>query len=555
MNRVHNKKEPTFSTLSKSRPETAQADKNRTRSTTVDVQDESSVYPINRVSDSFLKWLRKHADEIKREWARRLSTLSDSYLETTLDELAGTVSGAFEGNFEYLSSGRLDQIEQFIDYITEKRLQAGFSLSEVQKAFELFRVIVIARLKSERRLTLLADSVDSINGCLSYTIHKFSDHFQRMHELSITEHARNLERAISLRTSELAASERRYKTLVEGINDGYFVIQDQRIVFANQAFCSMHRAPLKKTLGRLFIDFVAPESRETLLKAYGEIMNGGSGPGPVQYLLAEEPVEQAYREVRARLADLGAGPVLIGICRDISERVSMEAKVRENEQMAYVGRLSASLSHEIRNPLSSIKMNLQILERKLELDGYDRRRLEITVHEVSRLEDILRQLLDTARPLTLNKAPADLTLIARRCVDLLEPKAQEKSLRIIERHSRNLPVIELDSAKIEQAVINLLLNAIDAAPYGGRVSIWTRLLKGKDFTLLELGVRDNGSGIPSDQAQRLFTPFSTSKTHGSGLGLSNVKRIVEAHSGTIEARSRKGQGATFLIKLPILTRS
>lgn len=540
MSRTDNKKEPNLSKPSKS-------------PTFGNTLEESFVYPVNPVSNTFLRWLRKQADEIKREWAHRLSTLSSSYLETTLDELAGTVSGAFEANFEYFSSGRLDQIERFIDYITEKRLQAGFALSDVQKAFELFRFIVMDHLKSQRRLTLLAESVESINGCLSYTIHKFSDHYQHMHELFITEHARDLEQAITVRTAELAVSERRYKTLVEGINDGYFVIQNQRIIFANQAFCSMHRAPLKKTLGRLFIDFVATQSREPLLKAYGEIMNGASGPGPVQYILAGEPTESAYREVRARLADLGAGPVLIGICRDISERVSMEAKVRENEQMAYVGRLSASLSHEIRNPLSSIKMNLQILERKLELDGYDRRRLEITVHEVSRLEDILRQLLDTARPLTLSKSPADLTSIARRCVDLLEPKAHEKSLKIIERHSRSLPVIELDAAKIEQSVINLLLNAIDAAPSGGQVSIWTRLLKGKDFPLLELGVKDNGAGIPSDQASRLFTPFTTSKTHGSGLGLSNVKRIVEAHSGTIEAHSRKGRGATFLIKLPIVT--
>ncbi len=98
-----------------------------------------------------------------------------------------------------------------------------------------------------------------------------------------------------------------------------------------------------------------------------------------------------------------------------------------------------------------------------------------------RLEDILRQLLDTARPLTLNKAPADLTLIARRCVDLLEPKAQKKSQNSLKLHSRSLPVIELDSDKIQQAVINTLLNAIDAAPYGGRVSIWTRLLDGHEL--------------------------------------------------------------------------
>jgi signal transduction histidine kinase len=84
----------------------------------------------------------------------------------------------------------------------------------------------------------------------------------------------------------------------------------------------------------------------------------------------------------------------IGICHDISERVAMESKIKDHERMAYVGNLSASLSHEIRNPLSSIKLNLEILSRKLDLDGYDRRRLEITTHEVSRLETILRQLLD-----------------------------------------------------------------------------------------------------------------------------------------------------------------
>ena len=219
--------------------------------------------------------------------------------------------------------------------------------------------------------------------------------------------------------------------------------------------------------------------------------------------------------------------------------------------MAYVGHLSASLSHEIRNPLSSIKMNLQILARKLELDGYDRRRLEITVHEVSRLEEILCQLLDTARPMTVNKEPVNVSAIVGSCVSLLEAKAQEKNLKIIERHPRITSPIEADSAKLEQAVINLLLNAIEASPENGTIEVWIKNYRNGEDHFVEIGVKDTGPGISPDQLPNLFTPFNTSKSQGSGLGLSNVKRVVEAHSGSVEVRSHKGRGASFLLRFPI----
>ncbi|MGC8602659.1 MAG: two-component system sensor histidine kinase NtrB [Desulfomonilaceae bacterium] len=499
-----------------------------------------------------LDWLKIESVTIIQEWVDKLSTLSPSYRRRKREELMGTVSEAFEAYVEYISYGRLDRIQRFIDHITEKRLLTGFPLSDVQKAFELFRLVALNRLVVQKGFSLLARSLEPINACLSYTIHKFSDHYQHMHELSIRKHAKNLEHEISVRTAELAASKRRYQTLVEGINDGYFVIQDHRIIFANSAFCSMHRAELKDILGKPFAWFVDEESRKSLLEGYQEILSGGAGPGPIQYILAGEPRESAYREVRARLADLGDGPVIIGICRDISERVSMEARVRENERMAYVGHLSASLSHEIRNPLSSIKMNLQILERKLQLNGYDRRRLEITVHEVSRLEEILCQLLDTARPMTITKSPANLVKIAQSCVNLLEPKVQEKKLKIVKLYPRRIRPIKLDITKVEQALINLLLNAIEASPEGGTITVWIKNRRTGGDHFVELGVRDTGVGITPEQLNTLFTPFNTSKSQGSGLGLSNVKRIVEAHSGSVKVGNQDGPGATFLIRLPFL---
>jgi len=497
-----------------------------------------------------LDWLKRNRRHIIDEWVDRLSDLSPSYRARPRDELIGTITEAFDADLSALESTRLDRIIRFIDYITEKRLHAGFPLSDVQKAFELFRYIVVRHMTEEGLKDLLARSAESLNACLSFTLHRFSDHFQNMYREEMVQYASNLEHEIETRTAELAGSERRYKTLIEEINDGYFVIQDGRIVFANQAYCRMHGAPLEEILGRQFRDFVTPECQDRVLAAYEAAFCDRPLAGQLEYARTGCPLEESATEVKSRVVDLGQGPVLIGICRDISGRVAMEAKVIEHERMAYVGHLTASLSHEIRNPLSAIKMNLQLLSRNLELDGYDQRRLEITVQQVSRLENILRQLLDTARPMAIDTAIVNLPGLARSCVDLLEPKATEKKVAIVERYGKNIPEIQADGGKLEQAVINLLLNALEAVPEGGRIVVWSKADQAKGNRSVELGVSDNGPGIDPSHLPRIFAPFYTSKPRGTGLGLSNVRRIVEAHSGAIEVRNRRPRGATFIMRLP-----
>jgi len=441
-------------------------------------------------------------------------------------------------------------MEGFIDYITEKRLAAGFPLSDVQRAFELFRSIVTRKLLAERRLELLAHSLEAINACLSYTIHRFSDHFQHMHERSIRRYAQNLEQEIGIRTAELAESERRYKTLVEEINDGYFVVQNGCIVFANQAFCRMHGTTPDRVVGLPFLRFVAPESREQLRGAPLEACAGSLPASTIEYTRLGCDVGRGATEIKAKTVDLGHGPVTIGVCRDISERVAMERKVRENERLAYVGHLAASLSHEIRNPLSSINMNLQILSDTLQLTGFDRRRLDITVREVSRVENILRQLLDISRPVSIELSLVDVHDLVQGCVDLVEPKTAEKHLKIVQRYARNLVPCKLDAKKLQQALLNLILNAIEVTGEWRRIVVFARTNRIGETEYLELGVRDSGPGIEPADISRLFDPFYTTKAQGSGLGLSNVKRIVEAHHGRVEVRSRKGTGATFVMRLP-----
>ncbi len=499
---------------------------------------------------SLLRWLRRETTPIIEEWVDTLLTMSAFYARRPREELIETVTEAFQGNLEFLSSNRLIRMERFIDHITEKRLATGFPLSHVQSAFELFRFIVTRRLLAERRLKLLAESVDAINASLSYTIHRFSDHFQHMHERSIRQHAQDLEQEVNIRTAELAESERRYKTLVEEINDGYFVIQNGRIAFANQAFCRMHGTTLNEAVGQPFLRFVAPEWRELLNDAYVDAFDGNGGASTIEYIRLGCDPESGATEIRSRTVDLGHGPVTIGVCRDISERVAMERKVRENERLAYVGHLTASLSHEIRNPLSSINMNLQILSENLQLDGFDRRRLDITVREVSRVENILRQLLDLSRPVNIELGFVEVRELVQECVDLVEPKTAEKRLKIVQRYSRPLPPCKLDAKKLLQALLNLILNAIEVTGEGSRILVFAKRVLVCENDFLELGVRDSGPGVDPAGISRLFDPFYTTKAQGSGLGLSNVKRIVEAHGGNVEVHAHSAPGATFVMRLP-----
>jgi PAS domain S-box-containing protein len=507
-----------------------------------------SAWPVS--PPEFLDWLEHNAQDILAEWVERLGVLSPNYRQRPQEELCFTVGRAFAANLAALARGELAPIDAFIEFITAKRLHAGFPLSDVQMAFELFRIVVTRRLREEGRLELMGDAQEAVNACLSHTIHRFSDLFQSMHDQVIRRHAQQLEEQVQKRTAELAESERRYKTLVNEINDGYFMIQEGFIIFANQAFCRMHGAGLYQVLGQPFLNFVNRADRVKVREAYQAIVAGQPMLTQLEYRRGGCPEDQASTEIKARLVDLGQGPVTIGICRDISARVAMEAAVREHERLAYVGHLTASLSHEIRNPLSAIKMNMQILARKLSLDGYDLRRLQITVREITRLEDILRQLLDTARPLQLRTGPVDLAALARGCLEVLEPKTQEKRLRVAQRHPPAPPLAQADAGRLEQALMNLLLNAIEASPPEGEVLVWTDLGQEEGRAYAELGVRDSGAGVDPQHLPHVFTPFFTSKASGTGLGLSNVKRIVEAHGGRVMVGGWPGGGAVFSMRLP-----
>ncbi len=500
---------------------------------------------------SFSEFHRRYRTRIILEWVLRLKVeVGDQYVRRPRKELMGTITEAFEANHQVLVNGDFRAINRFIDKITWMRLEAGFPLENVQRAFELYRMIVLPLLAENAPFDDFFSCMLKINKCLTYTIERFSHHFQSMHEKEILEHNRLLEEQVKARTSQLRESELKYKTLVEEITDGYFVIQDEEIVFANQAFCEMHGYEVSEIVGREFHGFVSPEDRERIIGIYRKSSDSRKVPRTLEYSRLTKAGECFPTEILAKNARYEHRPSSIGICRDITERVKMERRMREAERMAYIGEITASLSHEIRNPLTSVNMNLKILKNRPHIQGNDLRRLEICLKEVMRLERILTELLDFAKPLQIRPGPSNINQVLVSCCETLDMKFREKELQLIRSLEAGIPELTADGEKLEQAFINLLLNAVEASDRGGRVLVSTQLFPDHGVPWVEISIEDRGRGLSREATGGLFKPFFTTKSKGTGLGLNNVKAIVEGHGGSIRVTNVHPRGACFTIRLP-----
>ncbi len=496
--------------------------------------------------------LKKHQPDIIDEWVRRLhASVSERYGQRPLDELFVTVSRANEASCAVLVNDDYSLINAHIEWITRLRLEGGFSLSEVQHAYELYRTTLTPILLRELRGEELMNTMERLNQCLFYTITRFSDYFQSLHEEQIRTHAENLEREVEERTRELAESESKYRVLVEEINDGYFVNQKGRIVFANQAFCDLHGYTPQEMAGMPYTETIAPRSLAAVRRLYEKRMAGEDSKDLYAYLRRHKNGKALPTENKVKRVLYQGEYAVAGICRDITERIKIEKRIREAERFAYIGKLTASLAHEIRNPLCSVKMNSQILLKNTEFGGNDKRRMEIVVNEISRLERILDEMLDFAKPLSLRMQRGSLAKVIDSCLETMEVRIREMGIGVKRAYSNHrLRSLVFDEERMEQAIINVLINSIDALGPGGTIEIATKVLGEKERSL-RLEIADDGPGIPAEDLPYIFDPFFSSKKKGTGLGLANVKKIMEAHGGRVDVSPKEPSGTILRLTLPL----
>ncbi|MFW0757970.1 ATP-binding protein [Pseudomonas sp. H11T01] len=230
----------------------------------------------------------------------------------------------------------------------------------------------------------------------------------------------------------------------------------------------------------------------------------------------------------------------------LGELQNLEAQLRRRDRLHALGEVAMGLAHEIRNPLGIIKTATQLLHRRADLPENDKRHLEYVVSEVSRINDLITEFLDFAKP----SAPMRSTQPARPLVEeLIGFCAPELATHNIDaRIDDQAPgaTVHADARQLKQACLNLILNAIDAMPEGGRLTLGI----GKDQEETIISVSDTGQGIEPDMLERIFTPFVTTKATGTGLGLAKVFSIMENHDGHVECVSEKDAGATFSLYIP-----
>ncbi|CRL50818.1 sensor histidine kinase [Pseudomonas sp. URMO17WK12:I11] len=230
----------------------------------------------------------------------------------------------------------------------------------------------------------------------------------------------------------------------------------------------------------------------------------------------------------------------------LGELQHLESQLRRRDRLHALGEVAMGLAHEIRNPLGIIKTATQLLHRRADLPETDKRHLEYVVSEVSRINDLITDFLDFAKP----SAPMRSTQLARPLVDeLIGFCAPELASHHIEvRIDDQAPTATLyaDARQLKQAGLNLIVNAIDAMPEGGRLTVGI----GSEQHYTVIRISDTGQGIAPDMLERIFTPFVTTKASGTGLGLAKVFSIMESHDGRIECVSEKEAGATFTLYIP-----
>jgi two-component system NtrC family sensor kinase len=240
---------------------------------------------------------------------------------------------------------------------------------------------------------------------------------------------------------------------------------------------------------------------------------------------------------------------VVGISRNITKDVNIQKVMMQQEKLASIGRLAAGVAHEINNPMTTILTSVMLMQEDTDPADPRYQELQTITDETLRCSKIVTSLLDFARQMKPSKTAHNLNDVVMECVVLTRKQAAFNDVVIEESLSDDLPLTNIDKDKIEQALINLTLNAVEATDPGGKVTLSVKFVP--ETETFEITVSDSGRGIPNEDMDKIFDPFFTTTKNGTGLGLAITLGIIEQHGGTIDVQSKLGQGTTFTIRLPL----
>ena len=350
--------------------------------------------------------------------------------------------------------------------------------------------------------------------------------------------------------SDLASENEGMLVVLDSMSDAVVVADDQnRLTLANKAAERLltvnnhhdsHDRPIWEAIGdEDLASFVKDAIERQYAVSDKEFVLGESGAMRILSVTIEPLVRQGHIQ----------GNIVHAV--DITDKRSREARLRRAESLASLTTLAAGVAHEIKNPLGSIGIHIQLIQKALAKEEVDREKVlgfvDVVNEEVDRLNRIVVDFLFAVRPVDVEPEPSDLNQIIRDLLDFLRFELKEHNVATEAHLADELPELDLDQKFVKQALMNLVKNALAAMPNGGTLSFSTE--RRGDEVLLR--IMDTGEGISEENLGKIFEPYFTTKDFGSGIGLTLVYKVVKEHKGEISVVSQPGEGTTFSILFPI----
>jgi PAS domain S-box-containing protein len=362
-----------------------------------------------------------------------------------------------------------------------------------------------------------------------------------------------LYRQLRLKADELDRTREFAESILESLSEGLMVVdRDEQVLRWNSAMETLYGISRADAFGRKLEMLFDRGFVETLRSTRREAEAGATNPHRASLTTRHHdgPRHLLVNAAAAALQVPGGGTAgTILIIEDVTTRAKLEEQLQISEKMASIGLLAAGVAHEVNTPLTGISSFTQMLLQNTDKDDPDTKILEKIERQTFRAAKIVNGLLNLARPAQVETGPVDVHLIVNDVLALLEHQLRVGSIKVRKDLAVTAPIVEGIEYKLQQVFLNLFLNARDAMPRGGWLSISTRQVDGR----AEIEVADTGFGIPSEHLSRIYDPFFTTKAigQGTGLGLSITYGIVQEHGGTISCTSAPDHGTRFKLMLPL----
>jgi len=336
-------------------------------------------------------------------------------------------------------------------------------------------------------------------------------------------------------------------SVMAGLEDGLLLFtRDARAVMVSPAAEKFLGAPAGHFLGRRVNEiFPLGHPLHEVLHVQGDELREIAAETDLDTVGGTRRVGVSVQAIQEDGERMGALVTL----RDLDSIESINTQLQVSERLAALGRITAGVAHEVKNPLNSMRLWLENLKESLppEPDSGSQQAVQVLDKEIDRLDAVVKRFLDFTRPMDVRLEATQLADVLKEVIEIAKPQLQKAKIYVAQLLPIDVPEVYVDRALLKQAVLNLVLNAVEAMPAGGQL----RLVLSRRGEMAEITVGDTGKGIPVENRQKIFQLFFTTRPGGSGIGLASTFRIVQLHNGSIDFTSEVGRGTTFRIELPL----